>query len=321
MLNQEQDQEDTVKTRTIRRLEKDMGAELLAALFDPKTTDLMLNPDGTLWQKKLGTEMFKIGSMSPVKALAIINTIASFHRVVITSNDPSIEAEFPIDGSRFAGQIPPIVSNPTFAIRKKATHIFPIESYVENGIMSQQQADTIIDVVKSKGNILVVGGTGSGKTTLVNAILLEMVRAFPKRRPFIIEDTGELQCAADNFVQYHTSLDRTMAMLLKITLRMNPCSISVGEVRGEEALDLIDSWSTGHEGGAGTLHANSAMEGLSRLRSLITRNKFAPAEIEPLIGAAVQLVVFITETSKGRKVNELLRVNGYFNGQYSTTKL
>ena len=120
---------------------------------------------------------------------------------------------------------------------------------------------------------------------------------------------------------FSRALNVPMSKLLKITLRMNPCSISVGEVRGEEALDLIDSWSTGHEGGAGTLHANSAMEGLSRLRSLITRNKFAPADIEPLIGAAVQLVVFISETSKGRKVTELLKVTGYTNGQYSTIKL
>ena len=138
-----------------------------------------------------------------------------------------------------------------------------------------------------------IGGTGSGKTTLVNAIINEMVICDPMERVFIIEDTGEIQCAAENFVQYHTSLEVPMTALLKATLRMRPDRILVGEVRGAEALDLLDAWNTGHEGGAATLHANNAAAGLARLRSLITRNESAPAEIEPLIGEVVHVVVHI----------------------------
>lgn len=164
-------------------------------------------------------------------------------------------------------------------------------------MMTVKQCQKIKSAVAEHRNILVVGGTGSGKTTLVNAIINEMVNHDPSERIFIIEDTGEIQCAAENFVQYHTSLDVSMTQLLKTTLRMRPDRILVGEVRGEEALDLLDAWNTGHEGGAATLHANDALSGLTRLNSLITRNKSAPADIDALIGEVVHLVVHILRTN------------------------
>ena len=138
----------------------------------------------------------------------------------------------------------------------------------------------------------------------------------------IIEDTGEIQCTAANFVQYHTSIEVSMTMLLKTTLRMRPDRILVGEVRGEEALDLLDAWNTGHPGGAATLHANSASEGLTRLKSLVSRNKSAPSEIEPLIGEAVHVVVHIARTPDGsRRIQEILEVSGYADGHYKTVSL
>ena len=149
-----------------------------------------------------------------------------------------------------------------------------------------------------------------------------MVDNDPLERFIIIEDTGEIQCTAENYVQYHTSIEVSMTMLLKTTLRMRPDRILVGEVRGEEALDLLDAWNTGHPGGAATLHADSAQEGLVRLKSLVSRNKSAPSEIEPLIGAAVHVVVHIAKTPDGsRRVQEILEVSGYVNGQYITKSL
>jgi type IV secretion system protein VirB11 len=148
-----------------------------------------------------------------------------------------------------------------------------------------------------------------------------MVINDPTERVFIIEDTGEIQCAAENHVQYHTSLDVSMTALLNPTLRMRPDRILVGEVRGPEALDLLDAWNTGHEGGAATLHANNATAGLARLRSLITRNPAAPAEIEPLIGEVVHIVVHIARTPEGRRIQEILEVSGYCDGQYITKSL
>ena len=169
--------------------------------------------------------------------------------------------------------------------------------------------------------ILVIGGTGSGKTTLINAIINEMVRSDPDERIFILEDTGEIQCAAQNFVQYHTTLDVDMTQLLKTTLRMRPDRILVGEVRGPEALDLLDAWNTGHEGGAATLHANDALSGLTRLESLISRNPSAPKEIMSLIAEAVDMVVHITRTPHGRKIQQIIEVQGFKRGSYQIKKL
>jgi type IV secretion system protein VirB11 len=249
--------------------------------------------------------------MRDAQAEAVIKTVAGFHGKEATRAKPIVEGELPIDGSRFAGQLPPIVSSPTFAIRKKAVAVFTLDEYINSGAMTREQREAIGRAVRDHENILVIGGTGSGKTTLVNAIVHEMVVNDPAERICIIEDTGELQCTAENFVQYHTSFDVSMTHLLKLILRMRPDRILVGEVRGAEALDLLDAWNTGHPGGAATLHANNAMSGLTRLKSLITRNSAAPKEIEALIAEAVNVVVHIARTPQGRCVQEVLVLDGY----------
>lgn len=311
----------SIKERAKLKLLRDMGPELLSALNDPKTVEIMLNADGKIWQERLGEKMHCIGTLRMAQAQAIIETIAGYHGKEVTRHKPILEGEFPLDGSRFAGQLPPIVPAPTFAIRKKAVAIFTLDQYVENGIMTPAHRQILVNAVAAHRNILVIGGTGSGKTTLVNAIINQMVINDPAERVCILEDTGEIQCAAENHIQYHTSLDVSMTALLKTTLRMRPDRILVGEVRGAEALDLLDAWNTGHEGGAATLHANNATAGLARLRSLITRNEAAPAEIEPLIGEVVHIVVHIARTPEGRRVMEILEVSGYMNGQYITKSL
>ena len=306
----------SVKDRAKKKLERDMGPLLLDALHDPKTVELMLNTDGRLWQERLGERMECIGTLRPAQAEAIIKTVAGYHGKEITRTKPIIEGELPLDGSRFAGQLPPIVLAPTFAIRKKAIAIFTLEQYLAAGTVTCAQYETLKAAVRDHLNILVVGGTGSGKTTLVNAIINEMVSCNPSERVVIIEDTGEIQCSAENYVQYHTSLDVNMTTLLRIILRMRPDRILVGEVRGPEALDLLDAWNTGHEGGAATLHANNSLAGLIRLKSLITRNESAPSDIESLIGEAVQVVVHIARSSEGRRVQEIIAIDGYENGHY-----
>ncbi len=311
----------TLKERAKRKLERDMGPLLINALNNPQTVEIMVNADGRVWQEKLGEPMACIGELRPAQAEAIIKTVAGYHSKEVTRLKPIIEGEFPLDGSRFAGQLPPIVTSPTFAIRKKAIAIFTLEQYVTQGIMTDRQCNKLKSSIAEHRNILVVGGTGSGKTTLVNAIINEMVAHDPSERIFIIEDTGEIQCAAENFVQYHTTLDVSMTQLLKTTLRMRPDRILVGEVRGEEALDLLDAWNTGHEGGAATLHANDALSGLTRLKSLITRNKSAPSDIESLIGEAVHLVVHVTRTPYGRRIQEIIEVQGCKRGSYQINKL
>ncbi|WP_375342120.1 P-type conjugative transfer ATPase TrbB [Nitrosomonas sp. Nm84] len=310
----------TVKDRAKSKLERD-AREILSALQDPETVEIMVNADGRIWQEKLGQKIQHIGNIQAAQVEAVIKTVAGFHGKEVNRFNPMIEGEFPLDNSRFAGQLPPIVSSPTFAIRKKAIKIFTLEQYVETGVLSPRHSDVIKDAVRKHRNILVIGGTGSGKTTLINAIINEMVRSDPDERIFILEDTGEIQCAAENFVQYHTTLDVDMTQLLKTTLRMRPDRILVGEVRGAEALDLLDAWNTGHEGGAATLHANDALSGLTRLESLISRNPHAPKEIMPLIAEAVDMVVHITRTPHGRKIQQIIEVQGFKRGSYQIKKL
>ena len=306
----------SLKERAIRKLERDMGPLFLGALRNPKTVEIMVNADGKIWQEQIGERMSCIGTMREAQTEAIVKTIAGILQKEVTRENPLLEGELPLDGSRFAGQLPPVVTSPTFAIRKRAVAIFTLSQYVEHRIMTAEQCQTIQMAVKNHRNILVIGGTGSGKTTLINAIINEMVLYDPTERVCIIEDTGEIQCSAENFIQYHTSLDVTMTALLKTVLRMRPDRILVGEVRGAEALDLLDAWNTGHEGGAATLHANNAAAGLIRLKSLITRNEAAPSDIESIIGEVVHFVVHITRTPEGRRVQEILEISGFKDGQY-----
>jgi len=310
--------QDSVKARAKIKLARDLGPVIMGALADPKTVEIMLNSDGKLWQERLGEKMQQIGTLSASRSESIIKTLAGFHGKEITKGRPLLECELPIDGSRFAGQFPPIVPAPTFAIRKKAIAIFTLTQYVAAGIMTSAQLVVIEAAVKNHRNILVTGSTGSGKTTLVNAIINHMVVIDPSERIVIIEDTGEIQCAADNFVQYHTTLDISMTLLLRTSLRMRPDRLLVGEVRRPEALDLLMAWNTGHEGGAATLHANHARAGLVRMAQLISMHPDAPKHIEPLISEAVQLVIHIARSQDGRRVEEIVEIQGYEDGHYLT---
>jgi len=296
--------------RQLEKLRRDFGEVFLAALADPETVEILLNPDGTLWQERLGEQPAQIGSMTRVKAESVLRTIAACVQTTITREKPTIECELPLDGSRFAGQIPPVVSAPTFAVRKRASRVFSLDQYVEAGILTPKEKDFLCGAIEDHRNVLVSGGTGSGKTTFVNALIGEVTTQYPAERLIIIEDTGELQCAAANYVQYHTSPERTMTDLARTSLRMRPDRILVGEVRGPEALDLLMAWNTGHEGGIATLHANNAVAGLARLVTLVSMNPHAPRFIEPLVGEAVDVLVHIErkEGGAGRIVREVLAV-------------
>jgi type IV secretion system protein TrbB len=311
---------NTKEDRVLQKLERDMGPLLIEALNDPRTVEIMVNADGKIWQEKLGEPMKYIGELSFVRAENIIKTVAGFHELEVTNKSPILESTFPLDGSRFAGQLPPVVRAPTFAIRKKAVSVFSMTDYVDANIMTIDQFYILLQAIENHKNILIVGGTGSGKTTLVNGIINEMVLVNPNERVVIIEDTGEIQCSAKNYIQYHTSATVSMTLLLKATLRMRPDRILVGEVRDAAALDLLMAWNTGHEGGAATLHANSAKAGLDRLAMLISMNPESPKPIEPFIAEVVHMVVHISRTQEGgRKIMGIIEVNGYKNGHYITS--
>jgi len=303
-------------------LRRDMGEEVLSALNAPKTVELMLNPDGKLWVERLGEQTTRLGSMDSGSSRAIIETVAGFHGRTVTHETPIIECELPLDGSRFTGVLPPVVSAPTFAIRRKASSIFTLDQYVAQQSMSLQQRDALRAAVNEHRNILVVGGTGSGKTTLVNGIIHEVVSQSPMERICIIEDTPEVQCAAENRVQFCTSQNVDMTKLLRTTLRMRPDRILVGEVRGPEAHTLLIAWNTGHEGGVATLHANTAEDGLVQLSMYLSMHPDCPRPPEPLIGRTVHIIVHVARTSDGfRRVEEIREVSGYADGHFITRKI
>ena len=309
------------RQRVLEKLRRDLGDEVMRALNNPRTTDILLNPDGTLWHGVLGEPVCKIGSMTPVRAEGALRTIAAALNTTITPNHPMVEGELPLDGSRVAGQIPPIVSAPAFAIRKKAVAVHTLDDYVAQGIMTPEQREVVDRAVRDHRNILIIGGTGSGKTTLANAIIHAMVGLDAEERFLIIEDTAELQCVGENVVQYVATVDVNMTQLLRIAMRMWPSRIIVGEVRGPEALNLLLAWNSGHEGGIGTLHANTAKSGLTKLAMYVSQHPESPRSIEPLIGEAVHVVVHIARTQGGRRIRDILEVDGYTNGQYQTRNL
>jgi type IV secretion system protein VirB11 len=297
------------KERTIEKLKRELGNDILEALYDPNVIEVMANSDLTLWVEKLGQEPERIGTTNSAAIKAVIGTVASSIGSVATVEKPIVEGELPLDGSRFAGILPPIVSNPSFTIRKKATKIITLNEYVESGIMTLEQGDLIREALAKKHNIIVCGGTGSGKTTLVNAVIDALCHIAPDDRLVIIEDTNELQCNAKNKEILRASKDVSQQDLLKVTLRLRPDRIITGEVRGGEALTLLKSWNTGHPGGICTLHANSAIEALTRLEQMI--GEVSDGDMADFISNTVDLVIFI-EKNKGtpkRKVKEMMQVN------------
>ncbi|WP_302553591.1 P-type conjugative transfer ATPase TrbB [uncultured Bilophila sp.] len=287
-----------------------MGQLVNSALDDPMTCEVMLNPDGRIWQERFGEPMKCIGSMRSGDAEVAFRTLASLLGKTLSYEQPQLDGEYP-GGFRFSGALPPVVSGPTFAIRKPASRVFTLDEYVETSTMTERQKEVLCEAVTEHLNILVIGGTGSGKTTLANAIIAEMVQQYPDERHVIIEDTREIQCTAPNAVFFHTTSAVSMTKCLKQTLRLRPTRIHVGEVRDEAALDLLDAWNTGHAGGVSTIHANSARQGLSRLRGLVSRSPHAPHCIEEVIGEAVQRIVFMERTQTGRRLGEILAVDAY----------
>ena len=300
---------DESKIRILDKLKRELGTDILNALNDPTVIEIMLNSDGYLWIEKIGEPMQKITLFKESNARALMYTIASFHEKTITPENPILECEFPIDDSRFEGLISPVVKHASFTIRKKALSIFTLDNYFEKKIITNEQINVINQAIKLRKNILIVGGTGSGKTTLTNAIIDRMVCITPEHRIIIIEDTAEIQCKAENAVILKSTINVSMLQLLKATMRLRPDRILVGEVRGGEALDLLKAWNTGHPGGIATVHANSAAGGLIRMQQLISEVTQAP--MFELISEAVNMVIYIEKTSTGRVVKEILEVQGY----------
>jgi type IV secretion system protein TrbB len=302
-----------------------MGADIAAALADPEVIEIMVNPDGRLRLDRLGEGVVDTGrELDPSAVERIIRLVASHVRAEVHAARPIVSAEFPFRGEtgageRFEGLLPPVSRGPCFAIRKPAAKVFTLEDYVAAQIVTPLQAETLRKSVVDRRNVLVAGGTSSGKTTLANALLAEM--ASLDQRVILIEDTRELQCAAPDCVALRTRPGTvSLADLVRSTLRLRPDRIVVGEVRGPEALDLLKSWNTGHPGGIATIHANSAHAALYRLEQLI--QEAVVSLPRRLIAEAIDIVVFIAGRGLGRRVQTIAEVCGIDEGgDYRVTEI
>ena len=304
-------------SRTQNKLKQDLGGLVLSALSDDRIYEVLLNPDGILWVDGYQGKR-EYGMMTAAAAKNLINTVASVSDEIVTAKNPSfsgelwvlINEEFKL--FRFQAFIPPVVTYPAFAIRKRAGQVIPLEDYVKDEIITPQQEKIIKESVEQRRSILVIGSTQSGKTTFCNAILDCIAKTHPEDRVIIIEDTQELKCNVKDSVTMRSSPSKTINDLIFDSMRIRPDRIIIGEVRGKEAHSLIKAWNTGHPGGVSTIHANSAESGLLRLEQLIMEAGVTP--VPEAIVEAVNLLVFIQKTNKGKKgrqVTEILRLNGY----------
>jgi len=284
------------------------GTSIAEALDDPAVIEVMVNPDGRLWLDKAGEGRFDTGEhIGWSEAERVIRLVASHVRTEVHAQAPIVSAELPESGERFEGLMPPVSLAPCFSIRKPAQVIYRLQDYVSHYIMSAEAAHTLGQAIAERQNIVVVGGTSSGKTTLVNALLAEV--AATGERVIILEDTRELQCAAEDCITLRTKPGIvSLTDLVRSTLRLRPDRIIVGEVRGPEALDMLKAWNTGHPGGLTTVHANSGRAALYRLEQLV--QEAVVSVPRRLIAEAVDMLVFLTGRGSARKLTTIGRVEG-----------
>jgi len=301
-------------SRLVRKLQEALGDHLCVALEDATVVEIMLNPDGQLFIERLGNGIAPAGEMSAAAAEMVIGSVAHGLQSEVDAEHPIISGELPIGGHRFEGLLPPVVAKPTFTIRRRASRLVSLDEYVRSGVMTEWHAATIRSAISAKLNIVISGGTGSGKTTLANALIEEIVKTAPGDRLVILEDTAEIRCAAENAVLLHTSDTVDMARLLKSTMRLRPDRIVVGEVRDGAALTLLKAWNTGHPGGVATVHSNTAMSALRRLEQLTAEASQQP--MQEVIGEAVDLIISIERTARGRRIRNIIQVERYLNGRY-----
>lgn len=311
--------------RLLEGLRHACGPVFMDALENPDVIEIMLNPDGSLWIEKYGQDHEPIGVISVAQSRLILSQVASGLNLTVNERSPIVEGEFPLDGSRFEGTFPPIVGpGPSFSLRKKASRVFTLEEYRLSGSITLEAVNIIEDAVRHRANIVVVGGTSSGKTTFVNAVIDAVSRLTPTHRLIILEDTAELQSKSPNTVFLRTSVlaEVDMRKLAKVSMRYAPKRILVGEVRDAAALEMLKLWNTGHPGGISTFHADSAEEALERLEELVEEAGLGPKQ--KLIGRAVDLAVYMEKTPDNRRqISSIIKVNKFNNkeGFYETDTL
>jgi len=310
------------KKRLEDKISRELG-ELRQYLAEDSIVEIMRNPNGNIMVERggaCGGGIIKTQvKISDDEAMLLMSSIATYNGTFLNRKNPLLKATMPW-GQRFQGMIEPIVTSPAFTIRCPRSYSLTLDNYVPQR-MSKHNAERLRAAIINRENMLISGGTGSGKTTLTAALLKELVTICPEDRITIMEDTKELKIESDNIVDELTSEEVSMSDLLAANLRMRPDRIILGETRGNDSYDLLKSWNTGHPGGICTIHANSGKSALSRLETLIlgaesTKNLTITA-VRSAIAEAVNIVVHMQKTHTGPKLAEMVIVKGLeLNGDY-----
>ncbi len=273
-------------------------------------SEIMVNPDSSAWIEENGEIQLLPGIRFDNGALiAALEVIANKNGKKLDADSPILNLRLP-DGSRLAAMIPPVVNpHPLLTIRKFTARDFDLRDLIDRRMLTQEQACVLTDAVRDGDNILIAGGTGSGKTTLTGVL----ADAIPEHeRILIIEDTAELHIRKPHVVSAESQTDThrstvTFDDLLKAVLRHRPDRIIVGEVRGAEARTLLDAMNTGHRGTLATIHASSAEEALRRFANLTMRSSpgLTLPIIEEEIARCLDIVVFVQRLNGNRIVQEI----------------
>jgi pilus assembly protein CpaF len=286
--------------------------KLQEAILSPEYSEVCVNEDGGVFVEAAGSNtMRELPGITPTQQQLrqAVNTIARIlARREADETNPILNARLP-DGSRVAAMLPPVTEGIVLTVRKFRPNWFTLAELVANATLSSSLCDELHEAVERRQNILISGPTGSGKTTLVKA-LLDLIPAH--ERVLLIEDTAELPLDRPNSVRFATREGVSIRDLLKASLRHRPDRIVVGEVRDGAAYDLLQALNTGHAGSISTLHASSATHALNRLARLaLQADTGLPfASIQSEIGDAIQYVVHIERRGSRREVTELIRVTG-----------
>lgn len=304
-----------IESRIYEAIKHALGADVIALMEDDSVIEILRNANGSLCVERSGCEMEEIpNSLSDRNVESLIRLLASNANETCGEKNPSLAIKLPYWHARFQALLPPVVDAPSFSIRKHAKLVFSLEHYLASESLTKTQYEVVLDAIAQRENIVISGGTGSGKTTIANAILAKMIASGD--RIITVEDTPELRLPSNKGLQIFSkaNIGYGSQQALKDILRLRPDRIVLGELRDGACLDLIKAWNTGHSGGLTTIHANSCELALKRVESLIAEVSVnIPRE---LIAQTVNLIIQVKRAGPKRVVSEIMKIKGLKHGDY-----